>query len=163
MALAMLGLPMVFLSWFLFRWLFASGELDRQQDRKGLHAHLKASRKKIARKERSNARYVYNKWMWFGSGFYGLAGLWTFAVIEISQFVGFLLDFASWPDLLRDGWISFLIAVLMNQLVNLLQALLWFAWWPGDSSLLWLLVAYLAYWLGIDLAKRGVELPTPPG
>ncbi|MEX2470299.1 MAG: hypothetical protein WD396_11130 [Pseudohongiellaceae bacterium] len=159
MAALLLGLPMVVLSWFLFLWLFASGEVSPEGDRKAITSELKKARKKIAQKERSNAHYVYDKWMWFGSGFYGLAGLWTFAVIEIMQLFGFLLDFPGWSRLLENGLPSFIIEFLVNQLVNLLQGLVWFSWWPAESILLWLLVAYLGYWSGVELARRRVAPP----
>ena len=158
-AALLLGLPMAVLSWFVFLWLFASGEISADGDRKTISSELKKARKKIARKERSNARYVYDKWMWFGGGFYGLAGLWTFALIEIGQLFGFILDFPGWSRLAEEGLAGFIIDFLINQLGNLLQGLVWFTWWPADSILLWLLVAYLGYWSGVELARRRMTLP----
>ena len=163
LACALLGLPMVAASWFLFSWLFGSGSADREMDRKTLHASLKKVKKKLSADESGSpdrrARFIYDKWMWFGSGFYGLAGLWTFVVIEIFQFLGFLFDARSWSALLDNGLVSFLIDFALNQLGNMLQGLLWFSYWPADSMLLWVLVAYLGYWLGVELARRSVVLP----
>jgi hypothetical protein len=163
LACALLGLPMVVASWFLFSWLFGNGSVNREMDRKTLHASLKKVKKKLSAGDGDSpgkrARFIYDKWMWFGSGFYGLAGLWTFAVIEIGQFFAFMFDAQSWSTLLDNGLISFLISFALNQLGNMLQGLVWFTYWPADSMLLWVLVAYLGYWLGVELARRSVVLP----
>ncbi|MDP6413473.1 MAG: hypothetical protein QGG54_00280 [Gammaproteobacteria bacterium] len=97
--------------------------------------------------------------MWFGSGFYGLAGLWTFAVIEIGQFFGFIFNFPGFSVLFGDGLIAFLVDLGLNQLSNVIQAFVWFSYWPSDSIIIWILVAYLGYWVGVELARRHVELP----
>lgn len=157
-ACVLLGLPMVLFSWFIFSWLFSNGDIDRELDRKTLSARVKKLKKKVGKSSGrgGKAEYIYGKWMWFGSGFYGLAGLWTFAVIETMQFFGFMLDVRSWNTLMDDGLISFLIDFALNQLGNMLQGLLWFTYWPAQSILVWMLVAYLAYWAGVELARRSV-------
>lgn len=162
-ACLLLGLPLTAFSWLVFAWLFTNMEVDRKADGKTLNASLKKLRKKTAKQAgpRSRAEFVYDKWMWFGGGFYGLAGVWTFAVIEIRQMVGFAFDFASWGELMDDGFVSFLIEFVLNQLVNMLQGLIWFSYWPAESTLLWILVAYLGYLVGIELARRSVVLPLP--
>lgn len=158
-AVILLGVPMVALSWFLFSWLFNSGEMDREDDHKLISARLKKMKKSIEKKESKNSNYVYDKWMWFGSGFYGLAGLWTFAVIEISQFFGFIFNFPGFAELFADGIIDFIVTLLINQFGNVLSAFLWFGYWPADSILIWILIAYLGYWVGVEMARRKLELP----
>ena len=157
MAGLFLGLPLAALSCFLFTWLFNNGDLDRDLDSQALKASIKNMKKSTPSglKERSTTRFVYDKWMWFGSGFYGLAGLWTFAVIEISQFFGFMINVGSWPRMFDDGYVSFLIDLAINQLGNMLQGLVWFTYWPADSMLLWVLIAFLGYRLGLLFAKQG--------
>lgn len=160
LALVLMGLPLACMSWFMFSWLYLRGDLDRDADPKALGKSLKSLKKKRNKTDdRYGAGFLLEKWGWFGGGFYGLAGLWTFAVteaVDIWQFVwGF--DVAA---LIERGPIGLLIDFLLNQLLNLLTALLWFTWWPADSMLVWILVAYLAYWGGIELARRqrGPEL-----
>lgn len=150
---------MVALSWFIFTWLFSAGEIDREADHKTITSRLKNMKKVVADKENQNANYVYEKWTWFGSGFYGLAGLWTFAVIEITQFFGFIFNFPGFEELFGDGIIDFIITFFVNQLGNVIQAFVWFAYWPSDSIIIWILVAYLGYWAGVELARRNVEFP----
>lgn len=163
LACLLLGLPLAAFSWLVFAWLFANSEVDRKADDKTLKASLKKLRKKMAKRKgaRSKAELVYDKWTWFGGGFYGLAGVWTFAVIEIRQFFSFVADFGSWGQLLDNGFVGFVISFLINQLANVLQGLLWFTYWPAESTLLWVLVAWLGYWVGIELARRSVVLPLP--
>lgn len=155
----MLSAPMVALSWFIFTWLFSAGEIDREADHKTITSRLKNMKKVVADKENQNANYVYEKWTWFGSGFYGLAGLWTFAVIEIAQFFSFIFNFPGFEALFGDGIIDFIVTFFINQLSNVIQAFVWFTYWPSDSIIIWMLVAYLGYWVGVELARRNVEFP----
>jgi hypothetical protein len=89
-AIIELGLPLALLSWLIFMRLFISGELDRQSDRKGIERGVKKIKasfkgeKKRTFAEKSKTDLVFEKWMYFGSGFYGLAALWTLVVIEVS-------------------------------------------------------------------------------
>ncbi|MEQ8953519.1 MAG: hypothetical protein RL120_05245 [Gammaproteobacteria bacterium] len=154
-AVLLMGLPLGGLSWLIFTWLYHSGEIDRSADRKTVSARvkeMKASYKSSRAKRRSNP--ILAKWMWFGSGFYGLAGLWTFLAIEVSQFFDFLFNYPGTDYLLRDGFFSFVIDVLVNQLLNVVMAFIWFTWWPADSFLIWLVVAYMGYWAGVEAARR---------
>ncbi len=158
LAVTVLGLPVLAFSWFLFLKLFQSGSLGRELDRKTLTAEMKKFGKAASKNKASKSRYFYDKWMWFGGGFYGLAGLWTFAVIETQQAITFAIDFPGFAAMTENGVISFLINFALNQLGNLLQGLVWFTWWPADSILLWIGVAYLGYWVGIELARRQVQI-----
>ena len=162
-ALLLLGLPLAALSWLLFSWLFSNSDVDRKADGKTLNASLKKLRKEQSKRSRSRskAEFVFDKWMWFGGGFYGLAGVWTFAVIEISQFFSFLFNVSAWAELFAGGLVNTIVQFLLNQLFNMLQGLLWFSYWPSESMLLWILVAYLGYLVGIELARRSVVLPMP--
>lgn len=79
----MLGLPMVALSWVIFSWIFLSGEIDRQDKRDAIKAQVKKLKTLSSLDGKRGKRYLYDKWVWFGSGFYGLAGIWTLIVIEV--------------------------------------------------------------------------------
>lgn len=158
LAAVLLGLPMLLFSWALFLRLFQSGDLGRDLDRKMLNAELKKYGKKASKNKQSKSRFFYDKWMWFGGGFYGLAGLWTFAVIETQQLIAFVLDFPGLGSLIDNGLISLIVNFLLNQLGNLLQGLLWFSWWPAESIPIWIGIAYLGYWVGIELARRQIAI-----
>lgn len=159
-AVIKIGAPLTFSAWFLFTWLYRSGEIDRADNHRVIKTRLKGMKKSFSREKDGNVGYVYNKWTQFGSGFYGLAGLWTFVVIEFIDFVSFVFNFPGYAALTEGGLLSFVFDFLINQLTNMLSALLWFTYWPADSMLIWVLVAYLGYLLGIELARRNIELKT---
>jgi hypothetical protein len=158
-AVVMLGMPLVLTSWVLFSWLFNTGLIDRSHDNKTISAQVKKLKEKAGKKAGKRRNYLYEKWLWFGSGFYGLAGLWTFIVIVTGQFFGFISNISAAASVFENGLLAGVMAILIAQLGNLLEALLWFTWWPADSILLWVLVAYLGYWCGIAMAKRDMGVP----
>ena len=131
-AIIELGLPLALLSWLIFMRLFISGELDRQSDRKGRERGVKKIKasfkgeKKRTFAEKYKTDLVFEKWMYFGSGFYGLAALWTLLVIEVSELIGFVFNFPGLDALFGDGLIAFLFNFAMNQLSNLISAFVWF-------------------------------------
>lgn len=153
-----LGIPMVVLSWIIFAWLYGGGGLAREADRKTINASIKKMRKSFKKTSgRGGADYLASKWFWFGGGFYGLAGLWTFAVIEAGEIVGLIMNPSVVANSLDDGLLAAAIDLLVNQITNLLTALLWFGYWADEGVLVWLLVAYAGYWIGVELARRGEE------
>ncbi|MCP5348047.1 MAG: hypothetical protein R3F41_10550 [Gammaproteobacteria bacterium] len=158
-ALLELGLPSLLFSWLIFHWLFAEGEIDRDIRHRALKAELKNNRKSLKKAIRTtgnrNVRLVYKRWASFGGGFYGIAGLWTFLVIEISDLVNFLRS-GNYLAPFSGDILDIVISFLMNQITNSIQALLWFSYWPGpgDSMLIWIAAGYLGYWVGIELARR---------
>ncbi len=155
-----LGIPMVVLSWLIFTWLYGGGDLDREADRKSINSHAKKMKmSRRGRKSGGRADYLLGKWMWFGSGFYGLAALWTFVVIEIADIVRLLMNPSTVVGILDAGFVSAAIDLLMNQIRNIVTAFVWFGYWADEGIVVWLLVAYLGYWLGVELARRGDDLP----
>ena len=145
---------MVVLSWVIFSWIFLSGEVDRQEKRNAITAQVKKLKTLPGLEGNRGKRYLYDKWAWFGSGFYGLAGFWTLIVIEVGELVGFLSSPATISPTGAGDIIGLIIGFFIDQMANLLQAFLWWSYWPADSMLVWLAVAYLGYWLGVELARN---------
>lgn len=154
-AILKLGLPSLLLAWMLFHWLFSEGEIDREVKHKVLKSRLKRIKKPFSNSSNKNARFVYNRWAWFGGGFYGLAGLWTFFIIEAGDLAGFVTT-GGFLTVLNNGITDLVISVLINQVANSIQALLWFTYWPGpgESILIWIAAGYLGYWAGVEIARR---------
>ena len=151
---------MVVLSWIIFNWLYGGGELDREADRKSVDAEVKKMKKSFkSKKGGGRANYLLGKWMWFGSGFYGLAALWTFVVIELADIVRLILNPSPLLHLLDDGLISAAIELIMNQIGNIVSAFVWFSYWADDGIIVWLLVAYAGYRIGVELARRDDDWP----
>ena len=103
-----------------------------------------------------NANFVFNRWMKFGGGFYGLAGLWTFVVVETLDIFRFLFHPEGLARLFEQSIIKTLVDFIVNQFENLLSAFLWFNYWSDRSTLSWVLIAYLGYWIGIQIARRKI-------
>ncbi len=161
-----LGLPLVLLSWLLFMRLFLSGEVARGAGRKEIDKSIKALKEKFTIEQKQDKRsfmpksktdFVFGKWMYFGGGFYGLATCWTFLVIEASELGSFIVNFSGVPAQFQDGIIPVLVGLLLGQLGNLLSAFFWFGYW-GESVVLSVLVAYLGYWIGIEAARRNLDI-----
>lgn len=156
-----LGVPIVVLSWLLFSWLYREGKLEIKADRKATAGSLKEMKKASKQKGVGGQNYIYDKWMWFGSGFYGLAALWTFLVMELADIFNLFFNFPGFASLLEGGLVNVIIRVLLYQLQNILSAFLWFNYWSEGSPFIWLVVAYFGYLGGIELAKRfNIELPS---
>ena len=148
-------LPIGLMAYLLIGYFLAVGYLDRFEDRKGLKAGLKdvkASLKKVKKKNPLVA-----KWIDFGGGFYGLAGFYTYAVIEFGEVVGFIfkmMDPANWTFAIT---IDLIIGLIVNAVINLITAFLWFTYWPPSFDLwdllTWIGFAYFAYVAGGHLAR----------
>ena len=148
---------MAVLSWLLFSWMVDSGDIDLQDSHEAITRKLKQLRK-VSRKLRKGPagkkKLLYDKWMWFGSGFYGLAGFWTLLVIEVNEVISLIMHPVLDQDIPQQGIINLIVAFFLDQLGNVIQAFVWFSYWPADSTIAWVLVAYLGYWLGVELAKH---------
>ena len=138
----------------IFSWIFLSGEIDRQEKRDAIKAQVKKLKTLPSLDGNRGKRYLYDKWVWFGSGFYGLAGIWTLIVIELGELLGFLSNLSSFSGFGDTSIVGLVIDFFIDQLGNLLQAFLWWGYWPADSILVWLGVAYLGYWVGVELARH---------
>ena len=155
-----LGIPMIVLSWIIFTWLYGGGDLDRKANRKSIGLQVKSMKKSFKKKkDGGTANYMVEKWMWFGSGFYGLAGLWTFAVIEIIDIVRVILNPSLILESFEDGIVSAVVDIAINQFTNLITAFVWFGYWADGGVIIWVLVAYVGYWIGVEVARRGEDLP----
>ena len=153
-ALFMLGLPVAIMSWVLFSWIFLSGEVERTEKRKEISTRVKKLKTLPSLDGSRGKKYIYEKWAWFGSGFYGLAGLWTLAVIEVSELIGFITNPSGMPSFDLNSLIGMVIEFFIDQLGNIIQAFMWWSYWPAESMLVWLAVAYLGYWAGVEAARR---------
>lgn len=154
-----LATPVALLAWLLFGRLYARGQLERGLDKKS----FKTSMKRIRAESKTNpGDFLHNRWMKFGGGFYGLAAFWTFACIEITELAGFVVGFPGLAALFADGVLDFVVSVAVNQLRNLVSALVWVTWWPGKvlgaPPALWFMLAYGGYLCGLQLAQREVTL-----
>ena len=157
-AVVKIGLPVMLLAYILLRQLYQAGTLDPCDDEKTVDKQLGKLRKDKDSKVQSNL--LQAKWMQFGGGFYGLAALWTFAVIEVFQFIGFVRNFPGFEALFKNGVINLAVDIFVNQIQNLVAAFVWFTYWAPHGSTIgwWILVAYVSYLLGMYLARATTRI-----
>ncbi|OFE13481.1 hypothetical protein PHACT_10305 [Pseudohongiella acticola] len=151
-----LGLPMAVMSWLMFNWLYGAGQLPRDAGHKAIREHLAKLKKQHKKSKSRSGNYLYKQWLFFGGGFYGLAVLWTLLVIEVSELIGFIISF-DLTALLENGIIALMVSVVVAQFGNILAAMLWFSYWPseqGSTVVIWFLMAYGGYLLGIHFARE---------
>ncbi len=151
-----LGLPVAILSWLVLRQLYDKGKLNRTDDHKQVAANLKELKKRNRESKELGQNLIQTKWMQFGGGFYGLAALWTFVVIEVTDVFRLITDFPGFAALFEGGVISLLVSLLVNQIQNLVAAFVWFRFWAGDGSSIpiWFAIAYAGYLAGMYAARR---------
>ena len=154
MALLKLGMPLAVITWLIFSWMYREDMLDVDGDRKSTSEELKRIKKSHKQEKGKQQHYLFGKWMWFGSGFYGLTALWTFIVVEFLDVFNFVFSFPGFATLFGDGFIAFLLSAILNQLSNIVTAFVWFNYWSDDSIIVWVVVAYAGYMVGMSAAKR---------
>jgi hypothetical protein len=150
-----LGLPVAALTWLLFYRLYSRGELARDADGNSIDASLKAMRKSEKESEETSDSVLHAKWMKFGGGFYGVAAAWTLIYIEASGIVGVIVHPSVLKQMFDNGLVNLIIKQITGQITNLVDAAVWFSWWPqkGQGPIVWLAVAYVAYIAGLNLAR----------
>lgn len=101
-----------------------------------------------------------NKWLFFGGGFYGLMAFGTYLYIEVGEIATFLLsliDF-TWVQFWSQLSIDLVIKFIINSVMNLVDAFVWFRYWPQVISMqngwVWLIVAHVGYILAAQIAKH---------
>ena len=156
-AITKLGLPVLVLSWLILSRLYVRGILHATDDAEDTAAQLKAL--KNEKNKPPYQGFVHSRWMKFGGGFYGLAALWTFVVIEIEQAIEFFTEFPGWVGLFDQNIISLIVQLFVNQIKNFVAAMVWFLYWgAGGASIgLWILTAYASFQAGDALARKSTQ------
>jgi len=182
-ALWAMALPVGLFSFALVWWSMSRGHLKGEGGVRGLTREIKAistadkQRKKLKKQhdkaskrnlaelpelpqETRSRDPVYDKWMKFGGGFYGVVAFYTYLVVEWNEIVDFIAGFGGFWAMLQRISIGAAIEMLVNSIVNLVAAFVWPVYWlthlPGRQPWLLLIAAYVGYWLGIRLAQEAV-------
>lgn len=155
LAILEMGLPVAALSWLLFYRLYSRGDLARDADHKAIDASLKEMRKTQKESEEKSDSMLHAKWMKFGGGFYGVAAAWTLIYIEASGIVGVILHPSVIKETFEKGVGGIIASQITGQVTTFVDAVTWFSWWPGKGHgpIVWFVVAYAAYILGMNLAR----------
>lgn len=136
------------MAYLVFGYAFFNEVIADVSDKKARKASLDALKKDRKKKGRRK-NFVLDRWMRFGGGFYGIAALYTYVIIEIQEVGAFIIRMLDPDNWTFDITIDLLIQLIINSVVNFIQALLWFSiWFPGKGPVgivAWLLCGYLAY------------------
>lgn len=176
-ALLLAAAPVGLTSYLLFSWALRRRPQGSVTSLKALERQLKQLKKERAKQKKENKRdlaavlaerahfsrdaqldLIHNKWLTFGGGFYGVAGLLTYAVVEFKDLWNFFIGFESVWVLLAHFSFDTLVGLLVEALRNFIVAIAWPVYWMSDIRSdhiwLWFVLAWLGYWAGARLAMR---------
>jgi len=155
-SLFVLGMPVFFMTWYLFRRLYERGDLEVGTDYKTIKSNLKT----IKKQGKKSSDKLHRRWMKFGGGFYGLTAVVTLILVEVADIWNFLFHFPGLDVLFEDGLIGFVVGFLVNQLQNFITACLWFVHWGdnGRNMFVWIVVPYGCYLLALRVAEQPIQI-----
>ncbi len=149
------GLPLFLLSFALVAWALHRGWLEGETVRE-IQVSIKALEK--AQKDKKRRRRMdpaLGKWFSFGGGFYGLVAVYTLLLIEWADMVTFMRGLGGIViDLHLSALIRLVVELIVNSIMNFVQAIGWPVYWLSQSRSAWILlfVAYAGYWTGMKTA-----------
>lgn len=157
-AIFIAGIPVGTFSFFMVYFAYLKGYLSTEVKFKYAFKNQQINQSSLSKQYKKNLMFLHSKWITFGGGFYGLIALLTFIVIEFSQVVNFLIGVESWQEITSLFSISSFIAMFVDSIMNMIKAALWFTYWPDKvhslNFVIWIVIAYIGYRLGAEIAKR---------
>ena len=150
-----LGVPVMILSWLILSRLSARSLIDLHADDKQMKRDMKRLRKEKPEEQGFLWQVLQSRWMLFGGGFYGVAALWTFAVLEVQQLFELVTNFPGWAALLAPGLINALVNLFVNQMLTMVSAFTWFTHWgsQGTGVPINFAIAWGGYTVGLMAAR----------
>lgn len=165
-ALLIAALPIFIITYLLISRAITAKRLAKNTNNKQFDQAVNDMQKEYKQRKKTNTllrgtdNRIINKWMSFGGGFYGLMAFSTYIVIEAKEIFFFFLKLGSlqWSEILSGISIAMFVELLKNAIFNLVDAFLWFIYWPKQiymlNGWLWLLAAYFGYLIGTRLGER---------
>jgi len=156
-AFFLFGLPVALLTYAVMGYCLYAGALPDFEDRASRKLAMRRLRKG-PKMQGGGANILLRRWVGFGGGFYGTVAVFTYIVMEaqdIWTFFVFILDPVNWTFQIT---IDLVIRLIINTIMNFLNAALWFTIWLRDKSpyeiLIWLGVVYGSFVIASRLARR---------
>ncbi len=157
------GLPVLIITFLLVYWAIKKAYLSLDNDNVDLRQLKKADKEETSSVQ---VNRIYQKWLFFGGGFYGLMAFITYLhieALEVYTFVKSYTDFANFIDQITVGAV---IGLIIDSLINLIPSFTWFLYWPEQIEMnngwYWLIAAYIGYQAGVKLAqwigKRNIKI-----
>jgi len=157
-AILLVGLPVGAFSFLMTYFSYQKGYLSTDVEIQEAFKKKNNIETTLSRKNKKELVFLHSKWITFGGGFYGLIALLTFIIIELLQILNFWLGITSWQDVIALISVDTVIAMIIDSIMNMIKAGIWFTYWPTqlntDHYLAWILIAYIGYRLGGKYAKH---------
>lgn len=149
------GLPVGAVTFAMVYWAISNGYLSESDNHAELQKQLKEMAKKKNRSEKKGG-FLYQKWVKFGGGFYGVVALITYAVVEFGEIREFFSNFEGLGHFIDTISFGMLVNFFIESIMNFVTAISWPAYWINaiDSNQIWVwfVAAYLGYLGGSRLA-----------
>lgn len=169
-AVFLVGVPVAIFTLALVWWALQGGHLKESSDTGALRRELKAmagsgkkdkkGKKQKKESDDGNQKKLHplqKKWARFGGGFYGIVAFFTYLVIEVREVIDTVTHLGGFLDFLGQLDLNLIIKMLVQALLNFVNAMIWPAYWMQrihtQQVWVWFLVAYAGYWSGLKLAQ----------
>ncbi|MEW6991018.1 hypothetical protein AADZ91_10050 [Colwelliaceae bacterium 6441] len=157
-ALFFVAIPVGIFSFLMVYFSYQKGYLSTDFEIQEAFNKQNKQQTSFSKKNKKNLQFLHSKWVTFGGGFYGLIALLTFIIIELTQVVNFLFNLTGWHDIVALFSFNTLISMIIDSIVNMVSAAIWFTYWADefktDNFIVWILIAYIAYRFGAKSAMR---------
>ena len=157
-AILFVGIPVGVFSFLMIYFSYQKGYLSTDIELKDAFKKNNSARSSLSRKHKKELLFLHSKWVTFGGGFYGLIALLTFIMIELTQVVNFLFSITGWQDIVALFSIDTLIAMIVDSITNMIQAVIWFSYWSDkintENFIVWIFITYISYRFAAKYAMR---------
>jgi hypothetical protein len=157
-AILFVGIPVGIFSFLMIYFSYQKGYLSTDIELKDAFKKKNNAQSSLSRKHKKELLFLHSKWVTFGGGFYGLIAVLTFIIIELTQVVNFLFSLTGWQDIIALFSLDTLIAMIVEAITNMIQAALWFSYWPSkfttENFVVWIFIAYISYRFAAKYAMR---------
>jgi hypothetical protein len=152
------GFPLGVFSFLMVYYAYQKGYLSPEVTIRNDFKDKHNDDRQLSKRNKKSLVFFHSKWVGFGGGFYGLVALVTFIHIELKQIFEFIVGATGLQYFLDLFTISAFIGMFIDSIMNMIKAAIWFTYWPDvfdmSNFFVWLLIAYLGYRLGANLAQR---------
>jgi hypothetical protein len=159
-ALLISGVPIALIAFGLIYWAGRKGYVIKKES-DDLDEEIENITSEILgeNKSKENKKHiVFDKWMTFGGGYYGIMAFITYIHVEVMDLYQAFAKFESFQQLLDAFSINFLVGLIIEAVRNFVTAFTWFLYWDDvitiNNGWIWIGVTYAAYSLGEKLAEQ---------
>jgi hypothetical protein len=157
-AILFVGIPVGVFSFLMIYFSYQKGYLSTDFELKDAFKKNNNTGSSLSRKHKKELLFLHSKWVTFGGGVYGLIALLTFLIIELTQVVNFLFSITGWQDIVALFSFDTLIAMIIDSITNMVQAIIWFTYWSEkfdtENFIIWIFIAYISYRFSEKYAMR---------